>query len=165
MLEKICGRVQIARHGLALATLVAASSCLPWRAADAMPLGHDDMAAVDSYAADAFDPFFANSADDWNLLLPVDVFARAGLPVDPAAVGLHQVARSLQEDAGLQQILSATEALRTPEPLSSGQRNGAPGATAFELPGGQDERAGFSPESGGRRGASRRGKERPPRGS
>lgn len=88
------------------------------------------------YAADAFDPFFANSADDWDLLLPVDVFARTGLPVDPAAEGLHQVARSLQEDAGLQQILSATEALRTPEPLSGG-----------ELPGGQDERAGFSPEA------------------
>jgi hypothetical protein len=147
LLEKICGHVQMARHGLALATLVAASLCLPWRAADAMPLGHDDMAAADSYAADAFDPFFANSADDWNLLLPADVFARADLPVDPAAIGLRQVARSLQEDAGLQQILSATEALRTPEPLSSGQRNGAPGATVLELSGGQDARAGFSSEA------------------
>jgi hypothetical protein len=131
---------------LALAMLVAASLCLPWRAADAMPFGQDDIA--DGPAWDTHDPLFTDDADGWDLHLPVDGFARSGLPVDPAEEGMNQVARSLDENAGLRQILSTTGALRTPEPVPGGLRNSALGADAtFELPTGQDGHAGSATEA------------------
>ncbi len=64
------------------------------------------------------------------------------MPVDPAETALNQVASSLREDAGLQQILGMTEALRTPEPVLGGLRAGAD--ALFDVANGDSERTRFA---------------------
>ena len=132
---------------VALATLVAAVLCLPMRETGATPLTQEDVAAATAPTPDTADPLTADDGDDWDQVLSIDVFARSGLPVDSIDEGMHQVARSLEEDDGLQRILRSTAALRTPEPLVGTARYGAASAAAaFALPNGQDERVGLAPE-------------------
>ena len=117
----------------------------------ATPLAPEDAVTLPpafTFADTAVDFGAGNFDDEFQLLLPVDFFARVDLPGDPATEGMRQIARSLEENVGLQQILNTTEALETPEPVAGAFSQAAPAARAVaELPNGSDERSTILPEN------------------
>jgi hypothetical protein len=142
----LCVRMKRARRRLILAAFLAGVACLPWRYSAATPLTQEEMTAAP--ALDQSDAFFAADQSDLNLLLSVGVLARSGLPTDSADEGLREVARSVEEDGGLQQILRVNQALETVDPLESGLRNGSAGVNPMaELPYGRDDPSAILPET------------------
>jgi hypothetical protein len=120
-------------------SVVAALALVPVFIADhgaaASPLMSDPAPATAGQAPDSLDQYFAGNDAEWNQFLSINTFGPADLQIDRASVGLHQVARSLIDNDGLQQVLSDTKALQTQGP---GQEDGFPGTTGL---GGNPSRA------------------------